>query len=163
MNRFILRGRALTRCVTSLVLCGMVIPFAIITAQAPEAKGKKKADKPPREPGTFFVTEDPLDVTFTTNIGRIRRDKGEKAPWRTATVSYTGADAKAVVVPIQIQTRGIWRLKNCEFPPIRINFARETSKGSVFYGLNQPKLTSYCRDDDLYEQYLLQELQLYRI
>jgi hypothetical protein len=64
---------------------------------------------------------------------------------------------------VKIKTRGIWRKKNCEFPPVRLNIARETSKGSVFYGLDKPKLVSYCRDDDTYEQYVLQEFQLYRI
>jgi hypothetical protein len=29
--------------------------------------------------------------------------------------------------------------------------------------LNRPKLVSYCRNDDTYEQYVLQEYQLYRI
>ena len=33
----------------------------------------------------------------------------------------------------------------------------------VFFGLDKPKLVSYCRDDDIYEQYVLQEYQLYRI
>jgi hypothetical protein len=33
----------------------------------------------------------------------------------------------------------------------------------VFEGLDKPKLVNYCRDNDQYEQYLLQEVQLYRI
>jgi hypothetical protein len=46
---------------------------------------------------------------------------------------------------------------------MRMNFARATSEGTPFWGLDMPKLTSVCRDDDTYEQYILQELQLYRI
>ena len=64
---------------------------------------------------------------------------------------------------MQLRTRGIWRLKNCEIPPMRMNFARATSVGTPFWGLDMPKLTSVCRDDDMYEQYILQEVQLYRI
>src|SRR5262249_23685504 len=34
---------------------------------------------------------------------------------------------------------------------------------TIFAGLDKPKLTNFCRDDDTYEQYVLQELQAYRI
>jgi hypothetical protein len=66
-------------------------------------------------------------------------------------------------VPLKARTRGIWRLRACEFPPLRLNFSGETSKGSIFNKLDKPKLVSYCKDNDLYEQYILQEFQLYRI
>jgi hypothetical protein len=68
-----------------------------------------------------------------------------------------------VTVPARIRTRGIWRLKNCEFPPIRLNFTNEAVKGTAFRGLDEPKLVNYCRNTDDYEQYILQEFQLYRV
>jgi hypothetical protein len=51
----------------------------------------------------------------------------------------------------------------CEFPPLRLNFSGGTSKGTIFQKLDKPKLVSYCRDTDSYEQYILQEYQLYRV
>ena len=66
-------------------------------------------------------------------------------------------------MPMRLKTRGIWRLKNCEFPPIRLNFTSESTKHTIFHGLDKPKLVNYCRDNDQYEQYVLQEFQLYRI
>jgi hypothetical protein len=68
-----------------------------------------------------------------------------------------------VTIPARIRTRGIWRLKNCEFPPIRINFKSEDVKGTLFKGLDEPKLVNFCRNNDDYEQYILQEFQIYRI
>jgi len=62
-----------------------------------------------------------------------------------------------------VGTRGIWRLKTCEFPPLRLNFTSEAVKKTVFHGLDKPKLVNYCRNNDQYEQYLLQEFQLYRV
>ena len=111
----------------------------------------------------FFESQDPIEVILTTNIGKIRGDKSENPPWRPATLSYEGADGKVVTVPLQVRTRGIWRLRMCEFPPLRLNFSGETSKGTIFSGLDKPKLVSYCHDMDAYEQYILQEYQLYRI
>lgn len=144
---------------------------------AQQQSGKKAAKatsgitpgpKPPKNNGQvskFFQSEAPLAVTLTTNIRRIRGDKSADAPWRAATLRYaaTAPDTGTVVVPARIRTRGLWRLKNCEFPPVRINFTSEAVKGTLFKGLDEPKLVNYCRDLDEYEQYILQEYQLYRI
>lgn len=112
---------------------------------------------------SLFRSEQPIEVTFTTNIGRIRGDKKENPPWRPATISYKGDDGNLVTIPIQARTRGIWRLRMCDFPPLRLNFKGETTKGTIFHKLDKPKLVSYCQDNDYYEQYILQEYQLYRI
>lgn len=111
----------------------------------------------------FFSSIAPLEVTLTTNIKRIRGDKGENPPWRPAVLSFTDASGKPVSIPTQIRTRGIWRLKHCEFPPLRLNFKGEATKGTMLQGIDKPKLVSYCRDTDEYEQYILQEMQLYRV
>jgi hypothetical protein len=62
-----------------------------------------------------------------------------------------------------VRTRGIWRLKNCDFPPLRLNFVNKDAKGSVFHDLDEPKLVGVCKSAANYEQYLLQEYQLYRV
>lgn len=111
----------------------------------------------------FFESQNPIEVTLTANITQLRGDKNANAPWRTVTLSYKGSDGNAVTVPLRARTRGIWRLKTCDFPPLRLNFSGETSKGSIFHRLDKPKLVSYCQDMDGYEQYVLQEFQLYRI
>ena len=121
----------------------------------------KKADS--SKVAALYETDAPLAITLTTNIKRIRGDKEANAPYRTATISYTGEDGKPVTIPARIRTRGIWRLKTCEFPPLRVNFTSEATKHTLFKGVDKPKLVNFCRDEDTYEQYLLQEFQLYRI
>ena len=123
------------------------------------AKGKKAL----KTTEALFTTPAALKLTLTTNIRRIRGDKADNAPWRAATISYVDDKGKTVEIPTQIKTRGIWRRKNCDFPPIRLNFKSELVKGTLLQGLDKPKLTNFCRDTDAYEQYMLQEMQLYRI
>ena len=161
-------------------LIAVALSCLALTASSAVAQGKppkdsattskKKSDKPksPKDSGhvaKFFQSEKPLTVTLTTNIRRIRGDKSADAPWRAATFSYAAEapDTGIVKIPARIRTRGIWRLKNCEFPPIRINFTSEAVKGTLFKGLDEPKLVNYCRNTDEYERYILQEFQLYRI
>jgi hypothetical protein len=130
---------------------------AAAPASTPEPE-KKIAAAP-----AFFEIQDPIEVTLTANIGKLRGDKQTDAPWRPATISYKALDGTPLTVPLQARTRGIWRLRMCDFPPLRLNFSGEKSKGSIFHKLDKPKLVSYCQDNNSYEQYILQEFQLYRI
>ena len=135
----------------------------VMTAEEKAAEDMEKALKRAKNSEAFYAATTPLEVTLTTNIKRIRGDKNDKAPWRSAVVSYTDSAGKQVAIPAEIRTRGIWRLKNCEFPPLRINFKSEVTKGTLFQGVDKPKLVNFCRDTDDHEQYILQEAQLYRI
>lgn len=142
------------------------LPGGIAGSQEPEKKltnGAQEGEKKLAVAPAFFEEQSPIDVTLTANIGKLRGDKRTDPPWRPATMSYTGPDGTPLSVPIQARTRGIWRLRMCDFPPLRLNFSGETSKGSIFQRLDKPKLVSYCQDTDGYEQYILQEFQLYRI
>jgi hypothetical protein len=131
------------------------VPLAQVASNVDSAKH--------HDASAFFQSQDPIDVTLTTNIGKIRGDKGDNPPWRPATLSYKAPEGTLVTVPIKARTRGIWRLKMCDFPPLRLNFSGATSKGTIFDNLDKPKLVSYCQNADSYEQYILQEYQLYRI
>jgi hypothetical protein len=140
----------------------MLAPHAGAQATRERARGDS-ASRPPREPARLYDERAPLTLTFTANMGQLRRDKADGAPWRPATLSYEARPGEMVTVPARARTRGKWRLANCRFPPVRLDFARGTSRNTVFAGLNRPKLVSYCQDDDRGEQYILQEFQLYRI
>ncbi|PYP81170.1 MAG: hypothetical protein DMD35_02620 [Gemmatimonadetes bacterium] len=165
---------ALSRIALALLAFGLVATAAPAPLHAQAAEGKEKTDKAkkPKEEKEptgektvpiLFTAEKPLEITFRTNVKQIRHDKGDESPWRWASLSYKDSTGKSVDVPVKIRTRGIWRLKHCEFPPIRLNFANKDTKGTVFEGLDKPKLVNYCKDNDQYEQYMLQEAQLYRI
>ncbi|HXL86892.1 MAG TPA: hypothetical protein VN927_06760 [Gemmatimonadaceae bacterium] len=125
--------------------------------------GKQEPEKKVAAYPAFFEAQDPIEVTLTANIAKLRGDKHDEHPWRPATMSYKGLDGNPLTIPLRARTRGLWRLRMCDFPPLRLNFSGETSKGSIFHKLDKPKLVSYCQDDDRYEQYILQEFQLYRI
>ncbi len=152
-----MRHRLFAGAVTLSACFGTAI-FRPPTAQTPSEKQADTTRRPP-----LFSSDTPLAITITTNIKQLRHDRNDKAPYRSATVSYVGDDGKTVTVPIRVKTHGIWRLKNCDLPPLRLNISNKETKHTLFYDLQKPKLTSPCRDNDGYEQYVLQEMQLYRI
>ena len=159
-----------TKCIViAAAFIAMTAPANHASAQK-EQKAKKEGKAPKSDSAKaktyatkFFDSEVPLEATLITNIDRIRHDKGSKVVWRPATWAYTGPDGKPVVIPIKIRTRGIWRLKTCDFPPLRLDFAGKTTKGGPYEGLDKPKLVSFCKNDDTYEQYVIQEAMLYRV
>jgi hypothetical protein len=136
-----------------------VIACALVPARASAQDSVKQPVPVP----VLFLSQTPIEVKFTVNIGDLRGDKSPTPPWRAATISYKADDGSDVAVPVRARTRGIWRLRMCDFPPVRLNFSGATSKGSIFYQLDKPKLVSYCQNTDDHEQYVLQEFQLYRI
>lgn len=145
---------------TSRTLLRMVAVVAAMLpgpARAQDTTARKEKNVPP-----LYTKETPVAVTFTANLRRLRSDKDTNAPWRQGTIAYT-SDTGRVVLPARVRTRGIWRLKNCGFPPLRLDFSGKETKGTLFHQLGKPKLVNYCRDTDPYEQYVLQEHQLYRV
>ncbi|HEX6631141.1 MAG TPA: hypothetical protein VF048_08620 [Gemmatimonadaceae bacterium] len=169
--------RSLTLCVTLLAaaLAPRAAPplAAQVAPAAPPAdsaagrpatdSAKVKKPKAPRAPVRIFDSVAPLSVTITADIDRLRRDRRDGAPWRAATLAYADSVGDTTVVPLRVRTRGIWRLAHCAFPPLRLDFARESARPTAFAGLNRPKLVNVCQDSDRGEQYVLQEYQLYRV
>jgi hypothetical protein len=138
---------------------------APLTAQdgVPGARDEGGAGRKPARLAPIYGAEAPLAMTFTANFRRLRGDKGEKVPWRAATLAYAAPAGDTVVVPLRARTRGFWRLKSCAFPPLRLDFAGKAVRNTALEHVDRPKLVSHCRNDDRYDQYVLQELQLYRI
>jgi len=142
------------------------------SASAQEQQGKKKKAKKemptqvelvPHEAAPIFTTEEPIGFTLTANFGRLRRDKSADSPWRWATVTVPDSSGAPTEIPLKVKTRGIWRRRECDFPPLRLDFAKITVKHTLFSKLDKPKLVTHCRDNEEYEQYVLQEMQLYRV
>ena len=127
------------------------------------AKDRRKAVARAKNSEPFYTAPEVVEFKLTTNIRRIRGDKEDKAPWRAATVTYSDASGKPIEIPAEVRTRGIWRLKNCEFPPLRLNFTSEATDGTLFKGVDKPKLVNFCENTDTFEQLIMQEMQLYRV
>ncbi len=131
---------------------------AVCVGQAPSSADSDTFTVP-----KLFRSTSPVAVTITANFKQVRNDRGENAPYHAATITYTDSGGKPVIVPLRVKTHGIWRLKHCEFPPLRLSFSDKTTKHTLFHGLGRPKFVNTCRDQDRYEQLVLQEYQLYRI
>lgn len=111
----------------------------------------------------LFASREVLELTIATDLRTLKRDKMEDAPWREGVISFAGNEGGVIQRPVRLRTRGLWRLRHCTFPPLRLNFVKDSVKHTVFAGQDRPKLATHCRSFNEYEQWLLQEYLVYRI
>jgi len=144
---------------------GALLLLATSTSWSQEPQGDaaktKKTPKPYVQPPIFTATA-PLSFTLTAPFRQLKKERTGTVPYRNAEITYVG-DSGEVRVPVRVRPRGIWRRKNCDIPPLRLNFTKDSAKKTVFRHLDGARLVMHCRDNDDYEQYVLQEYQLYRI
>jgi hypothetical protein len=68
-------------------------------------------------------------------------------------------------VPVDIRTRGSTRLQEriCAFPPLRLDFAEDSARGTVFEAQDKLKVVAHCQTEQAeYQQYVLLEYLVYR-
>jgi hypothetical protein len=64
---------------------------------------------------------------------------------------------------VKLRTRGIFRLKRCTFPPIRVDLPGKKVETTPFAGHDKLKLVTHCQGNQLFERNLLREYALYRV
>jgi hypothetical protein len=137
---------------------------ASVGVQAQDPQGEPRPPKPPKpyNPPPLFAEERPLELTLTAPFRQLKRDRKGTTPYRAATISYA-SDSGRITLPARARTRGIWRRQNCDIPPILLNFTKDSTKKTTFARLDRARLSLHCRESDDYEQYVLQEYQIYRV
>ena len=129
--------------------------FVIPTAEEYAERARVAEDAP------LFQAEEPLRITLLTDIKWLR-DKRIDTMEVEGTLTFAGADGAAIPQPIEVRTRGKFRRdkRNCNFPPLRLDFPKSQMEGTVFEGQDKLKLVTPCHDSrdnfqrDLYREYL---------
>ncbi len=78
--------------------------------------------------------------------------------WRYA--SAAGADQR---VSVNVRPRGVFRRKNCERPPLQLNFKKKEVKESLLDGQDKLKLVGPCNRGSKYEQLVMLEQLAYQM
>jgi hypothetical protein len=109
----------------------------------------------------FFSEEKPLQMTISTDFKKLlgQRKKGAFQP-ANATVFFTEKDS--VNETIDISTRGIFRLKQCNMPGLMLSFKNSTEP-TTLSPLKKMKLVCGCSRDEYGEQLVLMEYLIYKM
>jgi len=66
-------------------------------------------------------------------------------------------------VPVELRTRGEFRLKKCVFPPVKLKFKKKNIEETVFEGNKKLKLVVPCRHEDSKNDYVVREFMAYKL
>ena len=123
------------------------------------------AQNSPPTPSRLFLESVPLTLRLETDLHALTRDRGTERKSHPAALHFGppgGGAADTGTVAVKLKTRGIFRLKTCAFPPIRLDLPSHKVEGTPFAGEDRLKLVTHCKGDRLYERNLLREYALYR-
>lgn len=120
--------------------------------------------EPAHQARQLFRDDAPLVVAIGADFRAVFAHRDTVNPPRNSgTLTFPG-DSGPVVIPIELATRGHFRLKSssCGFPPLKVYLPKEQLKGTVFAGHRSLKLITHCDKNPRYEQNLLVEYAIYR-
>jgi hypothetical protein len=119
----------------------------------------------PSKPDRVFRSDDVLEVTITGPLRTLMRERPDETDM-PGTISYVDDTGATVQVDVGLRTRGNYRrqMRVCPFAPIRLNFDKSDTKGTLFRKQDKMKLVTHCRNSsNRYEQLVLKEYLVYRI
>ena len=115
-------------------------------------------------PDPLFQSDEILDVSITAPISTLLAERpiDEELP---GAFEYTNSAGEVVRFDIKVRTRGRFRRDkdNCRFPPLRLNFAKSQTKGTLFHKQKKVKLVTHCQNSSKYAEILLREYVAYRL
>ena len=155
-----MRLRAIGYGLLAVGYCTVVAP---VTAQSAADSAQKADSTKPYELQKLFSNDSVVRFTLTTNFRALARSRSGEPRYQTARLTYSDTGAAPITIPLRVRARGHWRRANCDMPPILLNFWTDSSKKTLFARLDRGRLVVHCRNDPGYEQYVLQEFQLYRV
>ena len=110
----------------------------------------------------LFQNQEALDVTISGPLTTLVRERA-KDNYLRGQFSFTDTDGSKETFDLRMRTRGNFRHKECDYPPILLNFKKSQVRGTLFDGQNKLKLVIHCRKSSRYEQTVLREYLAYRL
>lgn len=110
--------------------------------------------------GTGLFTNDGIfDVTLKFDITEYQKKKDDKE-YLDAQISYA-SNKTTITKKIKLRSRGEFRRKFCDMPPLMLNFDTDDSTKDDFNSINKLKLVTVCPEGD--KEYLLKEFLTYKL
>jgi len=90
----------------------------------------------------LFTSHDPLNIRATGSIKSIKKSSNDST--FVAGKFEFEENGTWTLVKVESRVRGNWRLRNCYFPPLKVEFKKKDVKGTVFEGNKSLKVVFPC-------------------
>lgn len=150
----------------TVLLLATAVPAAADAQDSPYPTYEEYAEAAERAGSApLFATQEPLRLTLRTDIDWLRDERSDSTEVEGA-VLFHGEGGEVIERFVNTRARGNFRRdsRNCNFPPLRLNFRTSEMEGTVFEGQDKLKLVTPCNDGrDDYQRYIFNEYLAYRV
>ncbi len=130
------------------------------------AVGRVAAQEPADSDGSLYArlfdVNEPLNVQLAADFEAINKERGTTKHDHPGVMTYVSPPGDSVSLDVQLHTRGHFRLKTCQFPPLKIDFHPDATAHTLFAHHKSVKIVVQCRSGHSNANYLLEEYLLYR-
>lgn len=111
----------------------------------------------------LFSSAEPMSVRLTFDISEWLKSKNdEEENYYPAKMVFHPSPSDSIVKNVHVRTRGFFRKMKCFFPPILLNFKKDTLVTN--YGrMTKIKLVTHCNNSSAYNEYVLKEYLAYKL
>ena len=112
----------------------------------------------------LFSSNDPIELILQMDMEKVLNDKSKEPEYSPALLIQKIDDKSIQIFNIKIRARGkTRRISNiCEFPPLKINFEKKSTRNTVFEGQDKIKMVTHCNESETYQNYALLEYLSYK-
>ena len=135
-----------------VTLLFLLVPFLCLAQGQNSAKNK------------LFDDTKPIELILQMDMQKVLSDKSKEPEYSPAFLIHK-IDSKTIqTFNIKIRARGkTRRISNiCEFPPLKINFIKKSTKNTIFDGQDKIKMVTHCNESEDYQNFALLEYLVYK-
>lgn len=102
-------------------------------------------------------------ITIQTELDSLVRNKYRDKKQK-AVITITGEGQEPMQIKLSIEPRGVFRRRNCDIPPIKLDFIKSDLKDRGIYPeYDDVKLVTTCIDEPSHDQILQKEFWIYKM
>lgn len=131
------------------VTIGLAFPVCL-AAQPSADSGKTDVS---HKAAKLFRSGEPMALTLVSDFKTVFKDRDSMSTKTyPAKLKFVGDKGDSVSLDVTLSTRGHFRLRTCDFLPLKVTFNKEQTKGTIFGGEGSLKLGTHCKNSDRYIQ-----------
>lgn len=112
---------------------------------------------------TVMTQQEIVEMTISTELDSLLI-KRKKAEYQNADFSFIDERGVAHNFFAKVKPRGKFRRMTCDFPPLKLKFAKTELEAAGLSGMNELKLVTHCMDDkDISKSLIMREYLMYKL
>lgn len=139
-----------------------IVPTGLVAQAGGADAAKPNRDSTSSRPSRLFRSTEPVVMWLEADFKAVFKDRDSMSTKRyPATLRWLGEKGDTQSTPVDLGTRGHFRLRTCSVTPLKVWFDKEKTRGTLFGGEGSLKLTPHCQKGDRYAQNILIEYAIY--